>query len=77
MKILIKSYLSKAPFPGGGHDFELNVTAEEYTIANLLNDAKIQEDEVVLYFVNEKRVKREYLLKDGDIVKLFPVLSGG
>ena len=77
MKIVIKSYLSDSPLPGGVQVIERDILFDECTISKLLRDIGIFKDELVLYFVNQKRVKKDYLLRDGDVIELVSLLEGG
>lgn len=36
-----------------------------------------QKDEVAMYFVGDSRVDVDYELADGDVLKLFPPITGG
>jgi len=56
---------------------ERDILFDECTISKLLRDIGIFKDELVLYFVNQKRVKKDYLLRDGDVIELVSLLEGG
>ena len=56
----------------------ITVTAEqEMTVEELLKKLELPEDDAGIVSVNGKAVKRDHALHKGDIVKVFPVITGG
>jgi molybdopterin converting factor small subunit len=53
------------------------VTTTAATVKELLDEIRIPKDQAALVFVNEKRASLESELRDGDKIKIFPVLGGG
>jgi sulfur carrier protein ThiS len=47
------------------------------TVAQMIKDLGIPEEQVQLIMVNRMAVKPDHVLKEGDLVGLFPILDGG
>lgn len=50
---------------------------EDTTVEKLIRDLGIPDELVKLIFINGKRQDRNYVLKQGDRVGLFPPVGGG
>ena len=53
------------------------VATKATTIGELLDEIRITKAEAAIVFVNEKRAGSESVIRDGDVIKIFPVLGGG
>jgi len=76
MKIIIKSYLNGFPETGERQAIEKEIPSSKMTVSDLLASIGA-ENEQALYFINQKRVKGDHPLTDGDILELVPLLEGG
>jgi sulfur carrier protein ThiS len=47
------------------------------TVGELLDELHISQAEVIMVFVNGKRAATESLIRDGDEIRLFPLVGGG
>lgn len=47
------------------------------TVQDLISDLNLPDDQVKLIFVNGRKESRQYILKSGDRVGLFPPVGGG
>ncbi|WP_324735277.1 MoaD/ThiS family protein [Thermococcus sp. SY098] len=56
-------------------EFEVEIE-ENLTVGDLLKKLKISDQEYHI-LVNEKKVKKDYKLKENDHIKLLPVVYGG
>jgi len=73
MKVKIRVYGELALKHGA--EIELKVQ-DRATVGEILKNMGISDAEHHL-LVNEKRVSKEYQLKDGDYLKLLPIVYGG
>ena len=65
---ILKSYI----------DGELEVTVEAgRTIRQVLVDLGVPPEVVALVLVNDEQQSKDYLLRDGDMVKLMAIVGGG
>jgi molybdopterin converting factor small subunit len=53
------------------------VRSKAKSVGQLLAELDLTREEAPIVFVNEKRAGLESLIKDGDQIKIFPVLGGG
>jgi sulfur carrier protein ThiS len=51
--------------------------AEAATVADLINELGLPEEEVKLVFVNGRSCKMDHVLSEGDEIGLFPPVGGG
>ncbi len=58
------------------HDTTLNVK-DGSKVTTLLENCGIPEEEAKLIMVNGTDKKKDYTLKDGDTISIFPIVMGG
>jgi len=59
-------------------DGKLNMTLDDgATVLDVLNSMKMIQGEAGLIILNSKIASEDALLKDGDILELYPVMGGG
>ncbi len=49
----------------------------EATLKDLMDKIDLPEEEAKMIFVNNRKQSKEYKLKDGDTVAIFPPIAGG
>lgn len=75
INIDLKLFVSLSKYyPRNREDFKV---ANGTTVGKLISDLNIPDDLVKLIFVNGIKINRDYLLKSGDRVGLFPPVGGG
>ncbi|KOA19409.1 ThiS family protein [Clostridium homopropionicum DSM 5847] len=55
----------------------LEINEDEVTPRNIFNKLNIDENEVAILLINGRDGKPTTILKDGDVVSLFPPVGGG
>lgn len=50
---------------------------ERYTVEEILDTVEIKPQEIAILLVNGLDAKIEHILKDGDVISLFPPVGGG
>jgi molybdopterin converting factor small subunit len=78
-EIIVKLYGGLIPSgtsPAGAGEIRLEFPSGE-SVRGVLQRLGILETKVHLAFVGKQRVTMEHLLKDGDILNLFPAMAGG
>ena len=74
-RIELKLFVTLAAhLPDNPDAFEIS---EGTTVQALMQDLNIPDNSVKLIFVNGKKQAREYQLRDGDRLGLFPPVGGG
>ena len=53
------------------------VMSKASSVGQLLAELGLTRAEAPIVFVNDRRAGHESLIKDGDLIKIFPVLGGG
>ena len=77
MNIKIKAFANlRHFFPDKNEENEMNI-GNGFTIIKLINFFDIPESEIMLFMVNGKVVKSDYVFCDNDIIEMFPILTGG
>lgn len=74
MKIVVKLFATLRDF---GPKYQEKEVKEPYSLGNLIDELGIPENYPMIMLVNGEFSCREYLLKDGDVVALFPPIAGG
>lgn len=54
-----------------------SVNTSASSVGNLLDELDLKGEEETIVFVNEKRAEPETAIRDGDNIKIFPILGGG
>jgi len=60
------------PTPAGTYEL-----AGITTVSDLVRESGIPENEIAIIFINGKRSELASTLRDGDTVRLFPLIGGG
>ncbi len=47
------------------------------TLERIVSDLEISQEEITIIMVNNVHSELDYIIKDGDIVALFPAVGGG
>lgn len=77
MEICVKLYMSLKKREGD-NEFKLELENKYTTISDLLKKLSISEEAVGLISINGHVIQnKKTILKDGDEIKLFPVVCGG
>jgi molybdopterin converting factor small subunit len=74
MKVTLKLFAS---FRTGRFDIESVDYPPGTTVANVADSLKLPRNELGIMMINNRHVKLDHLLADGDTVALFPLLGGG
>lgn len=74
MNVTVKLFAS---FRTGRFDIETGDYPAGTTVADVADSLKLPRTEVGIMMVNNRHVKLDHLLADGDILALFPLLGGG
>ena len=74
MKLTIKLFAS---FRTGRFDVETADYPPGTSVADVVDSLKLPRVELGIMLINNRHVKLDHLLSDGDIVALFPLLGGG
>ena len=79
MNIEIRLYANFRDFlPPGSSTFSMTKSLErEMTIEELVKDLGLPEDIPKIVIVNGSHAELDYILKDGDILSVFPPPAGG
>ncbi len=79
MKIEIRLYATFRDFlPPGSNTFSMTKSLDgEKTIADVVKDLGLPDDVPKIVIVNGAHAEFDYLLKDGDVLSVFPPLAGG
>ncbi len=79
MRIRVKLFASLCRYfndAAPGIPFEMEVPAGA-TLADLVDRLKLPREEVKVFFVNGRARPKDWLLKAGDDVGIFPLIAGG
>ena len=74
MNITVKLFAS---FRAGRFDIETGDYPAGTTVADVADSLKLQQSELGIMMINNRHVKLDRLLVEGDILALFPLLGGG
>lgn len=74
MKITVKLFAS---FRTGRFSIEDRHYPEGTTVADVVAELHLAEQELGIMMVNSRHVKLDRVLEDGDTLALFPLLGGG
>ena len=74
MTITVKLFAS---FRTGRFEIETGDYPDGTTVADVADRLKLPQSELGIMLVNNRHVKLERLLADGDTLALFPLLGGG
>ncbi len=74
MKIELKLFVSLIQY---GKELQTVDLPEGATVSDVIDLFKIPEDLPRLNILNNVHVKRDHVLKDGDVLALFPPIAGG
>ena len=74
MNITVKLFAS---FRTGRFDIENRDYPAETTVADVADSLNLQQSELGIMMINNRHVKLERQLEEGDILALFPLLGGG
>ena len=74
MKVTLKLFAS---FRTGRFDVETADYPPGTSVADVVDSLKLPRVELGIMLINNRHVKLDHLLSDGDIVALFPLLGGG
>lgn len=74
MNITVKLFAS---FRAGRFDIETGDYPAGTTVADVADGLNLQHSELGIMMINNRHVKLDRLLTDGDILALFPLLGGG
>lgn len=74
MKITVKLFAS---FRTGRFSIEERDYSEGTTVARIVAELGLQEQELGIMLVNSRHVKLDHAPADGDTLALFPLLGGG
>jgi len=80
MQITVRLLASYHRYLLAGHNsqdgYPLHVPAGA-TVSDVLPDLPIPPDEACTFFINGRHAQREQVLKEGDILAVFPAVGGG
>ncbi len=79
MHVTVKLFANLTRFVAGnsaGKAFDMELT-DDSTIQDLIDCLKIPPQETQVVFVNNIIEKNDLMLKDGDVVGIFPPIAGG
>jgi len=74
MKITVKLFAS---FRAGRFDIETGDYPDGTTVADVVESLKLRQAELGIMMVNNRHVKLERPLVDGETLAIFPLLGGG
>ena len=74
MNVTVKLFAS---FRAGRFDIETGNYPAGTTVADVADSLKLPQSELGIIMINNRHVKLDRLLADGDILALFPLLGGG
>lgn len=74
MKITVKLFAS---FRAGRFSIEERDYPDSLTVAGVVKDLLLPQDELGIMLVNSRHVRLDHVLTDGDTLALFPLLGGG
>jgi sulfur-carrier protein len=74
MKVTLKLFAS---FRTGRFDIETVDYPSGTTVADVADSLKLPRNELGIMMINNRHVKLDHPLTDGDTVALFPLLGGG
>ena len=74
MKVTVKLFAS---FRTGRFDIETVDYPPGTTVANVADSIKLPRNELGIMMINNRHVKLDSLIADGDTLALFPLLGGG
>ncbi len=74
MNITVKLFAS---FRAGRFDIETGDYPAGTTVADVADSLKLPQSELGIMMINNRHVKLDRLLVEGDILALFPLLGGG
>jgi molybdopterin synthase sulfur carrier subunit len=74
MNVTVKLFAS---FRAGRFDIETGDYPAGTTVADVADSLKLPRTELGIMMVNNRHVKLDHVLADGDILALFPLLGGG
>jgi molybdopterin converting factor small subunit len=74
MNITVKLFAS---FRTGRFDIETGDYPAGTTVADVADSLKLPHTELGIMMINNRHVKLDHLLADGDTLALFPLLGGG
>lgn len=74
MNVTVKLFAS---FRAGRFDIESGDYPAGTTVADVADCLKLPQSELGIMMVNNRHVKLERVLEDGDVLALFPLLGGG
>jgi sulfur-carrier protein len=74
MTITVKLFAS---FRAGRFDIETGDYPAGTTVADVADSLKLPQSELGIMMINNRHVKLDRLLVEGDILALFPLLGGG
>jgi len=74
MNITVKLFAS---FRAGRFDIETGDYLAGTTVADVADSLNLPQTEVGIMMVNNRHVKLDHMLADGDVLALFPLLGGG
>ncbi|NWF92244.1 MAG: MoaD/ThiS family protein [Syntrophaceae bacterium] len=78
MQVTVKLFatLSQYAKVGPGTPFEMELP-EGATVADIVNQLKLPQKEVKVFFVNGRARSSDWPLRSGDEVGIFPLIAGG
>jgi molybdopterin converting factor small subunit len=74
MKVTVKLF---ATFRIGRFTLEERDYAPGTTVAQVADELALDRADLGIMLVNSRHVKTDYVLQDGDVLALFPLLGGG
>jgi sulfur-carrier protein len=74
MNVTVKLFAS---FRAGRFDIETGDYPSGTTVADVADNLKLPHSELGIMMINNRHVKLDHLLSDGDTLALFPLLGGG
>ena len=77
IRVKLFATLSRYALNGAsGVPFEVELS-EGATVADVVNQLKLPREEVKVFFVNGRARPKDWILKPGDEVGIFPLVAGG
>jgi molybdopterin converting factor small subunit len=76
MAALVRLHLTLIEMAGGKKELHLDAK-QPVLLPALLESLGVSQEEVGIIVRNRKRVAIDSMIQDGDVVELFPILSGG
>lgn len=74
MNVTVKLFAS---FRSGRFDIEIHDYPVGTTVADVADGLRLPQSELGIMMINNRHVKLDRLLAEGDIMALFPLLGGG